>query len=255
MTDPGAHLPPMDELYDVNAEYYDTIIRARVAELDGVLADFATHVDRDGAPVIDVGAGTGRLTTRLAHLVAPCEVIAIEPTRSLRAILASRVADDDQLAAQVTIVPSTLEAAADELPERLGGVIAFGVLPHLGPADRQLLLGVVAERVSPGGRALVEVMPPWTNDPIPPSPVADETVGRHRIECLMQGEPVGADQLRWTMTYRRRGHDGGVLHEARADSVCWVTTPQAFEAEARAAGLDVEWPTADLALLGRPPSR
>jgi len=241
----------MEEIYDANAEYYDTITRERVAGLHHVVADFATQIERDGAPVLDIGAGTGRLTVHLARLIAPCEVIAIEPTRSLRAILASRIADDDQLATQVTIIPRTLDVAIEMLPAQIGGAIAFGVLPHLGPLQRQQLLQLLADRMAPGGRALVEVMPPWTTDPVPMSPVADTTIGRHRIECFMQAQPVGSDQLRWKMTYRRTDERGLAVHEASADSVCWVTTPDAFELDARRCGLQLQWPAAELAMLTR----
>jgi len=243
--------PALDEIYDANAEYYDTITRTRVAELERILDGFAAHVDRAGAPVLDIGPGTGRLTARLARLIAPCELIAIEPTRSLRAILASRVADDDQLATHVTIIPRTFEDAAELLPERIGGVIALGVLPHLGPAQRQRLLQVVSDRLSPGAHALIEVMPPWTAAAVPVTPGEETTVGRHRVESFMQAQPIDGERLRWTMTYRRTDEHGSILHEARADSVCWVLDPDGFEAEARTAGLAVEWLATDLAMLSR----
>ena len=241
--------PPTDQIYDANAEYYDTITRARVAELDHLLTHIAARIDPNGPPVLDIGAGTGRLTVRLARLIAPCEIIAVEPSRSVRAILAARLSDDDELDRQVTVVPRTLGAAVDLLPDEIGGAIAFGVLPHFDPADRRQALTLLAERLRPGARALVEVMPPWTTDPVPLSPMTSATAGRHHIDCDMRAEPVGHDGLLWTMSYRRTDEHGTLLHQAEASSRCWVVDPTTFTDEARTAGLDLTWPTDDVADL------
>lgn len=241
--------PDRAEIYDANAEYYDLITSERVAAVAPLLDAFTARLDPGTAPLVDIGAGTGRLTAHLARLVRPREVIALEPSRAMRSVLASRVAGDQALVHQVTLVPFDLDSATDHLPEHLGGAIAFGVLPHLDPAGRRHLLTELARRLD--GRALIEVMPPWTADPVPTTPMASLTAGRHRIECAMRADRLGDDRLAWTMTYRRVDERGTLLHEAVGTSHCWVVDPATFTSEARAAGFEVDWPTDDVAELHR----
>lgn len=249
MTAPNANA--LDDIYDANAEYYDAITGDRVDQIADSLQMFASTVDPEGPPLIDIGAGTGTVTERLAQLIEPCPVIAIEPTRSLRAVLTSRIATNQHIAPRVTIMPTTLAGAVAHLPATIGGAIAFGMLPHLDAGARSQLLQILRDRLTPSASALVEVMEPWTNEAVPSTQFADTTQGEHRIEAFMQATPVGDEQLRWTLTYRRSDRAGNVVHEAAADNLCWVISPDTFTAEAKAAGLDVQWTAPDLALLQR----
>lgn len=159
---------PLDVLYDANAEYYDAITIDRVATLtavvDGWVEGFAAPV---GMAVVDIGAGTGRLTRHLAGQLAPRPIIAIEPARGLRTALVTRLLDAG-MGAQVTVLPLPLDAAAVHLPAQIGGAIAFGVLPHLAPDGRGRLLDLLARRLAAGGSALVETLRPHTAERIPP---------------------------------------------------------------------------------------
>lgn len=252
MSDHAAVDPPVGAIYDANAEYYDTITRERIAVLAEVVRGFAARLPPGRQPVVDIGAGTGRLTTVLAQSVDGREVLAVEPSRSMRAILTSRLADDDRLLDQVTVIPCDLDGASDLLPDRLGGAVAFGVLPHLDPSARSRLLDLLAQRLEPDGRAVIEVMRPWSADPVRRTPMGSFDAGRHRIECDMRSDPVGSDGLRWTMSYRRVDEHGTVLHEAEASSRCWVVGPEVFTAEVHRADLDLAWPAEDIAEIRRP---
>lgn len=237
------------EVYAANAEYYDLITVDRVADFDPLLSDFVDGLGEEGGVLLDIGAGTGSFTVRLAELSQVCEVFAIEPSPSLRSILASRVSQHPGLTERITIFPHTLADVQASLPKQIGGAIAFGVLPHFSPAERLELLQMFADRLTPGARALIEVMQPWIADAIPASSFAEVRQGRHTVEGLMQAQPIGTDKLCWTMTYRRRNEQGEIIHEAVADNECWVVTPEAFAAEAQSLGLSVEWPRPDIAAI------
>ncbi len=53
-------------------------------------------------PIVDIGAGTGLGTLLVADTVPGGEVIAVEPSPILRAVLLSRLAADDGLRQRVT---------------------------------------------------------------------------------------------------------------------------------------------------------
>lgn len=241
---------PIDALYDANAEYYDLITGDRFAQLAAVVDGWTPELDVEvDLPVLDIGAGTGRMTRHLARRLAPRPVVSVEPSRGLRAVLVTRLMDDGALADRVTVLPLTLAEALPHLPERIAGGVAFGMVPHLSPAERRQLLEGLAERLDPGGSLLLEVMPPYTADPVPLTPMGTFTSGGHVIDCTMQAEQTGASQLEWTMRYRRSTADGTVLHETAVPSSCWVVDPDTVRGEAADAGLDCTAVTDDILRL------
>lgn len=249
--DPVVHEVPLDELYDANAEYYDLITRARVAGLVAAVDPWVADLPRPPhPPILDIGAGTGQLTRHLARRTAPRPVIAIEPSRGLRAVLVNRIHDAD-LDRQVTVLPVPIEAAVPHLPDQIGGAVAFGVLPHLSPDRRGRLLDLLARRLAPGASALVETMRPHSAEAIPLTPAGSQQVGSHRVECWMMAEPVGPATLGWTMTYRRSDAAGAVLHEVAAASTGWVVDPDTVSAEATTRGLTATLVTEDILQLTR----
>ncbi|MEM1332540.1 MAG: class I SAM-dependent methyltransferase [Actinomycetota bacterium] len=233
-------------IYDSTAEYYDLTSSERVASLRPDVERWASDLPA-GLPVIDVGAGTGRLTAVLAR-AGSSDVHAVEPSFAMRAIMASRLADDEELAHRVTIVSSPTPAAWGRLPEVVGGVMMLGALMHLTPEDRRALLAAIAARLTPMGSAFVELMPPWSPAPVHRQEFAVVRCGRHVIRAETVAEPVGA-ALDWTMTYRRFDATGSVLDETTSSVRCWPLHPDAFEAETAAAGLTLEWRSETLALL------
>lgn len=239
-----------DDIYDVNAEFYDLVSRTRVEALAGVVRDWASHVPA-GERIVDLGAGTGRLTVVAARAAAESGIDAIEPSRPMRAILAARISEDDDLMRRLTVVPFGVPQAWSVVPDVVGGFMMLGALTHLEGRERDALLGEIATRLVDGGSALVEVMRPWAAAEIPRQRFASVAVGCHHIEGEMQAEPAGDDALVWTMTYRRVAADGAVLDEVSGSVPCWVVEPDRFAAEAAAVGLTVEWRTDELAELRR----
>jgi len=99
-----------------------------------------------GGPVLEVGAGTGRLALRLAH--AGHEVTALDRDGELLAELASRAA-----AAGLAVETVLADAAAIELPRRFALVAVpmqtLQLLP--GPAARAGFFAGAAGALAPGG--------------------------------------------------------------------------------------------------------
>jgi len=164
--------------------------------------------------VLDLGAGTGKLTRVLADRYA--HVIAVEPLDELRAILAERVPEADVLAASAESIPLG-DASVD-------GVFA-GQAFHWFAND--VALAEISRVLRPSG-ALALL---WNED-VDPSPLPDAY--RRRLGELRAERPVEAideDILR-RFPFGEE-HKGAVPHEqvasrddvlAFAASVSWIAS-------------------------------
>jgi SAM-dependent methyltransferase len=95
------------------------------------------HARPDQGPIVDIGAGTGLGTVLAAQAVPDAEVIAVEPSLILRAVLLARLVGDDDLRRTVTV--QATDAAGMTLPPRLCGVLAMNMIGHLAPDRRRQL--------------------------------------------------------------------------------------------------------------------
>lgn len=109
-------------------EYAPAVVGALCAELG--LAP--------GSPVLDLGAGTGKLTRAL--LAAGLDVIAVEPQDSLREPLAASIGSERVLA-----------GFAEQIPLRDGSVLAVTVADAFHWFDRQRALAEIRRVLRPGG--------------------------------------------------------------------------------------------------------
>jgi SAM-dependent methyltransferase len=227
----------VDDPYQHSAEFIDLLIRDHWKLIGPTLTHALRLVDPAQGPLVDIGAGSGIGTRLAADTVADLEILAVEPSPALRAVLLSRVADSHDLQGRVTVLADQFQTAV--LPDRLSGVIAMNVLGHFSPDERQQLWSLLANRLSPGGPALFNVLPPAEPVAVPDSLMAQVTVGRHRYEGWAMAEPGGDDLLLWHMTYRTL-RDGQMLDERRATYRWWVASQQRLADELAVHGLSVE---------------
>lgn len=90
--------------YAANAEYFDLLTDGRAEQLRPVLAEVLP--EHPAGPVVDIGAGTGSITRLVADLRPGATIVAVEPSRALRAILRSRLADRPDLRSRSRSSPS-----------------------------------------------------------------------------------------------------------------------------------------------------
>ncbi|MFV0306413.1 MAG: class I SAM-dependent methyltransferase [Desertimonas sp.] len=153
---------PFDDPGDAYAEY------AEMAEFHELLMDPAwarlrRHLDhafgglRPHQVIADLGAGSGIGTLALTRCTA-AEIIAVEPDRTMRSMLLARLSGAGELA-RVTVHPDAIPAVLATLPERVDGVVAAHMLGHLPTTICTGLVGWIADRLAPGGRALLTTSP------------------------------------------------------------------------------------------------
>jgi SAM-dependent methyltransferase len=168
----------------------------------------------DDATVLDLGAGTGKLTRVLAARYA--KVIAVEPLSELRAVLAERVPEAEALPGVAEAIPLD-EASVD--------AVFTGQAFHWFAND--VAVAEIARVLRPGG-VLVRC---W-NEAIEPNPLPTEYRARlNELHDEMRPPPIPADLFDGTPF--GEVHAGAVEHEqvstwdevlAHSASVSWVAS-------------------------------
>lgn len=237
------------DTYEDVAEYYDLMAVERWRQLGPALLAALDGVDPAAGPILDLGAGTGLITAALADAMPGATLVAVEPSRAMRTALLARLVTRGDLPGRITVIPADFATA--ELPPRLGGAVALGMLGHLTQTERLTLWQMLAARLAPGAPAVVEIQPPAQPVTVPLARFTRIRVGDHDYEGWAQAEPAGPDRLRWTMTYRTLRGDR-LIDERVAESVFLTLDTEAMATEARAAGLIHEGDAGGLLLLRAP---
>ncbi len=136
----AAHFASVADAYERGRpEYPPAVVGALMAELE----------IPPGAPVLDLAAGTGKLTRAL--LRAGLDVIAVEPQDSLREVLSARVGHEHVRAGLAEAIP---------LPD--GSVQAVTVADGFHWFDQAAALGEIRRVLRPrGGLAILSMVPDW----------------------------------------------------------------------------------------------
>ncbi len=217
--------------YERSAEFVDVMIASHWAAQAPPLSQALRGVT---GPVVDVGAGGGQGTRVIAEAVPEAEIVTVEPSAALRSVLLARVNESAELRDRVTVLAEGFLEAA--LPQKLGAVVAMNVIGHFDPAGRQRIWSVLAERLVPGGRAVLNLQPPTEPMTVPESRFADVRVGRRRYEGWGHAEPAGPDRITWHMAYRTY-HDDQLVDELEVAYAWWVLNERQLKAELGRHGL------------------
>lgn len=195
----------MADYYSPVAEFYELVTRAH-GEGELALREGLRRLDPAGAPILDIGAGTGRTVQAIAETVSEVEILAVEPAPAMRAVLTHVVAGNPELRRRVTILADPVERLV--LPEQLGAVVAFGVLGHLDLADRLRLWRTLLPRLPAGAPIFVELLPIERPMALPRLDLAKETLGRQNYAATLEGVPGEGDAMVLTSTWTVSGGPG-----------------------------------------------
>lgn len=209
------------------------------AECGGYAADLPLWerlAAEQGGPVLDLGAGTGRVALHLA--ARGHRVVAVELDPALAEELARR-AHEEALAGEVEVVCADVRELA--LAERFPLAVAPMQLLHMlgGAAGRRHALAAIRAHLAPGGRFAAALLA----EPLPSSgrsePLPDiREVGGWVYASLPLEVRVGSGELE-IVRLRQLVAPGGDLSEEVHRLTVDRLPPGVLEGEARAAGLAV----------------
>lgn len=111
----------------VAAEYYDLRAADYWREVGPALTAALAGVDVSAGPVLDLGAGTGLGRLVVADALRGARVVAVEPSRAMRAGLTARLMTRPDLHERVTMLP--VDLARTPWPERLCAATRGGARP------------------------------------------------------------------------------------------------------------------------------
>jgi SAM-dependent methyltransferase len=186
--------------------------------------------DRTGGPILDLGAGTGRVARHL-H-AAGHSVCALDSDPDLLAALRER---------SPGIAVVTADARSFELDDRFALVLAPMQLAQIlgGPAERLAMLRCVHRHLLSGGHFAAALADPYhavaEEDRSPPYPDMIERQG-----WIFSSQPVWVQEEPGRVVVERRRQavsPDGTLEEETTPFALDLVTVDEFEDEARSAGL------------------
>lgn len=188
-----------------------------------------------GGPVLDLGAGTGRVALHLA--ARGHEVVAVDSEGVLLAALRERAAERSLVIETVCADVRDLDLGGRRFPLAIGPMQLIHLLG--GPAGRARALAAVARCLRPGGALALALL----DEPLPPSgrpePLPDvREIGGWVHSSLplavrVDAESVELDRLRQVVS------PDGTLSEERVTTVLDRVPPDVLRREIAAAGLEV----------------
>ena len=159
--------PQTPDVYGNYSEFYDLYVGHRKIDLPFYL-EYAKDIETS---VLEIGAGTGRLTLPMAR--EGISVVAVDVSSSMLAILKSRMAEEPpEVIEKIKIVE------VDVCQLELGAQYDLAMIPYytfnylLTDQDQTAALERVRAHLTPHGYVLIDVYIPWSGmEYIPPNPI------------------------------------------------------------------------------------
>ncbi|WP_129658295.1 class I SAM-dependent methyltransferase [Rothia halotolerans] len=235
--DGATFIPGHGDGYAAAAGAYDLFAAAYCPAQADALSALRPRLRPDVGPILDIGAGSGAGSEWILTQMPDSEVLALEPSRTMRALALARVAAHPEWFPRITVRPEDFFSAP--LPRRVGGAILLGVLGHFDPGERAAVFAELAARLPAGGAALFDLQEPASPVRVEPYEFTAAQVGRLRYRGIAEAWPAGEEEMRWRMSYLTLDGER-VLVEDTTEHTYHHPSPRTVRREAAEAGLRLE---------------
>lgn len=189
--------------YDKAAELFPLSLTSQESiENEKVLRRELSNMTSSPYPILDIGSGTGRTVIAIAESIPDVEIFAVEPNDVMRAVLTNQVVQRDDLRKRVTIISEPISNIS--LPEKLGAVVAYGVIGHFDLSARKKLWDELIPRLPKEAPIFVEFMPMDKPMNFAEMPTMQVKIGQRLYEGTVSGEMGEGDLMRitskWTIS-------------------------------------------------------
>ncbi len=188
-----------DDAYAADAAAYDVFDAPTRAARTAALETLLPLLRLDAGPVLDVGAGSGSGLAMILERLPEARVLALEPSAAMRSLALARVAARPEWFARATIRPEDFFSAT--LPASLGGALLLGVIGHFDPDERVAVLAELADRLVPGGVALLDLRMPERPRRVPAFEYARARIGDLSYRGITEAWPLDLERMRWRTSY------------------------------------------------------
>lgn len=226
-----------DDHYAATASAYDLYNAAYRRDQVAALNALRPRLSPSAGPILDVGAGSGLNSAWVLAHIPDSEVIAIEPSPSMRALTLQRVAANPEWFHRVTVRPEDFFSAP--LPATLGGGILLGILGHFDAGERSAVFAELAARMKTGTAVLIDLQEPETPMRVEPFEFTAARIGQLHYKGIAEAWPAGDETMRWHMTYLTLEGER-ILTEETADHVYHHPPASTVAKEAAQVGLALE---------------
>lgn len=190
-----------DEIYGDIIEFYDIAAFSQPNITGNISVKFAEMTRVNTGVILDIGAGTGKMTVEMAKLVPDKEVIALEPSKYMRIAFMSRLMEHEEERRRITVLPWTTDQY--DFEEEISGILCMGVLGHLKVKERQCLWEKLKNKLGLDVPVLVELLDPRFLNVEKGSRISVAIQGRLRYETYITDiKRIAERQWEWLLTYR-----------------------------------------------------
>lgn len=208
-----------DDIYGDAIEFYDIAALPQPDITENILRKFIELTKINDGIILDIGAGTGKITTEAARMAPDKEFVALEPSKYMRIAFMSRLMEHEQLRKQITVLPLTTERY--DFEEEISGILCMGVLGHLKAEERRYLWEKLESSLRKNVPVLIELLDHKFLDMPKGSRISIVFQGRLRYETYIQ-DIKQVDEERWEWLIAYKVFYGEKLINVTESPMCWT---------------------------------